>query len=68
MFHLPNAATAAATLINKLHHNLQEPSCSVNIVPSLVGNSLLDTVKMVIAGYMAIYDDKVVNFYDTTTT
>jgi hypothetical protein len=61
VFHLPNGATAAATMIHKLHHNLREPACSVNIVPSLVGNSLLSTVKMV-------YDDKEVNFYDTATT
>ncbi len=68
MFHLPNGATAAATMIHKLHHNLREPACSVNIVPSLVGNSLLSTVKMVKAGYTAIYDDKEVNFYNTMTT
>jgi hypothetical protein len=33
-----------------------------------MGNSLLSTVKMVKTGYMAIYDDKEVNFYNTTTT
>jgi hypothetical protein len=65
MFHLPNGATAAATMIHKLHQNLQELACSVNIVPSLVVNSLLSTVKMVEAGYTAIYDDKEVDFYDT---
>jgi hypothetical protein len=68
VFHLPNGATAAATMIHKLHHNLWEPACSVNIVPSLVGISHLSTVKMVKAGYMAIYDDKEVNLYNTTTT
>ncbi len=68
VFHLPNGATAAATMILNLHHNLREPACSVNIVPSLVGNSLLSTVKMVEAGYTAIYDDKEVNFYNTVTT
>jgi hypothetical protein len=68
VFHLPNGATAAATMIHKLHHNLREPVCSINIIPSLVENSLLSTVKMVEASYMAIYDDKEVNFYNTTTT
>jgi hypothetical protein len=68
VFHLPNGATAAATMIHKLHHNLREPACSVKIVPSLVSNSILSTVKMVEAGYTAIYDDKEVNFYDTVTT
>jgi hypothetical protein len=64
--HLPNEATAAATMIHKLH--LWEPARSVNIVPSLVGNSLLKPLKMVEACYTAIYDDKEVNLYHTTTT
>jgi hypothetical protein len=68
MFHYPNEATAAATMIHKLHHNLQEPARSINIAPSFVGNSLLSTVKVVEAGYMAIYGDKEVNFYNTMTT
>jgi hypothetical protein len=68
VFHLPNLATAAATMIHKLHHNLRKPACSINIVPSLVGNSLLSTIKMVEAGYTAIYYDKEVNFYNTATT
>jgi hypothetical protein len=55
-------------MIHKSHHNLMEPACSVNIVSSLVGNSLLSTVKMVEAGYTAIYDDKEVNFYNTAAT
>ncbi len=55
-------------MIHKLHHNLREPARSVNIVPSLVGKSLLSTFKMVEAGYAAIYDDKEVNFYNTMTT
>jgi hypothetical protein len=52
-------------MIHKLHHNLREPAHSNNIVPSLVGNSLLSTAKMVKTGYTAIYDDKEVNFYNT---
>jgi hypothetical protein len=68
VFHLPNGATAEATMIHKLHHNLREPACRVNIVPSLIGKSLLSTIKMVQASYTAIYDDKEVNFYDITST
>jgi hypothetical protein len=68
VFHLPNVATAAATMIHKLHHNLREPAHSVNVVPSLVSNSLLSTVKMVEAGYATIHDEKEVNFYNSTTT
>ena len=67
MFHLPDGATAAATKIHKLHHKLCEPAHTINIVPSLVGNSLLSTVKMVQAGYTAIYNDSEVNFYISTT-
>jgi hypothetical protein len=55
-------------MIHKLHHNLREPARSINIVPSLVGITLLSTVKMVEASYTAIYEDKEVNLYDTTTT
>jgi hypothetical protein len=55
-------------MIYKLHQNLREPACSVNIVPSLMGNSLLSTVKMVEADYTAIYNKKEVNFYNSTAT
>ncbi len=55
-------------MIHKLHHSLREPACSVNIISSLVSNPLLITFKMVEANNMAIYDDKEVNFYNTTTT
>jgi hypothetical protein len=68
VFHLPNGGTAAATMIHKLQHNLREPACSVNIVLSLVGNSLLSTVKMAEASYTAIYDNKGVIFYDIANT
>ncbi len=67
VFHLPDGATAAATKIHKLHHKLREPARTVNIVPSLVGNSLLSTVKMIQAGYTVIYNNNEVNFYDSTT-
>jgi hypothetical protein len=71
VFHLPDGATAAATKIHKLHHKLHhklcEPARTVNIVPSLVGNSLLSTIKMVQAGYTAIYINSEVNFYESTT-
>jgi hypothetical protein len=67
-FHLPNQATAAATMIHKLHKNLREAARSINIVLSLVGYSLLSTIKMFEAGYTAIYGDKEVNFYNTVTT
>jgi hypothetical protein len=55
-------------MIHKLHHNLQEPERSINIDPSLVGNSLLSTVEMGKASYTANYDDKEINFYNSVNT
>ena len=43
IFHLPNGAIAPATTRNKLLHNVREPAHSVNIVSTLVENSLLST-------------------------
>jgi hypothetical protein len=68
VFHFPDGAMVAATMIHKLLQKLPEPARSVNIVPSLVGNSLFSTAKMVEAGYTAIYDNKEVNFSDSMTT
>ena len=50
VFHLLDDVIAPAMTRNKLLHNVCEPARSVNIVPSLVGNSLLSTVKIVKAG------------------
>jgi hypothetical protein len=68
VFHLPNGAIAPATTVNKLLHAVCAPVRDVNIVPSLVGNSLLSTSKFAEAGYLAIYNKDEVNFYNTRTT
>ncbi len=68
VFHLPNGAVAPATTVNKLLQDVRAPTRDVNIVPSLVGNSLLSTSKFADAGYTAIYDKDEVNLYDTRTT
>jgi hypothetical protein len=68
VFHLPNGAIVPATTVNKLLHNVCSPAQNVNIVPSLVENSLLSTSKFANAGYTAIYDKNEVNFYDAKTT
>jgi hypothetical protein len=68
VFHLPNGAVAPATTVNKLLHNIRSPTRNVNIVPSLVENSLLSTSIFADAGYTAIYDENEVNFYDAKTT
>jgi hypothetical protein len=58
---------AKATTVNKLHHKICQPACSVHIIPK-VQHSLLSTSKLVEADYVAIYDKQEVNFYDATTT
>jgi hypothetical protein len=68
VFHLLNGAIAPALTRNKLLHNVREPARSVNIVPALVENSLLSTIKFAKAGYTVIYDKDEVNFYDARTT
>jgi hypothetical protein len=68
VFHLPNGAIAPATIVNKLLHNVCATDRDVNIVPSLVKNSLLSTSKFANTGYTAIYDENEANFYDAKTT
>jgi hypothetical protein len=68
VFHLPNSTVAPATTINNLLHDVRAPAWDVNIVPSLVGNSLLSTSKFAEAGYTAIYNKDAANFYYTRTT
>ncbi len=68
IFHIPNDTVAPATTLNKLLHNVRAPARDVNIVPSLVENSLLSTSKFANAGYTTIYDKNEVNFYDAKTT
>ena len=54
---------AAATTVNKLHRNIQEPAQSVHIVPQ-VQHSLLSTSKLANADYIGIYDKHEINFYN----
>ncbi len=58
---------AKATTVNKLHHKIRKPACSIHIVPK-VQNSLLSTSKLVEADYVAIYDKQEVDFYNAMTT
>ncbi len=58
---------AKATTVNKIHHKIREPACSIHIIPK-VQHSLLSTSKLVEADYVAIYGKQEVNFYDATTT
>jgi hypothetical protein len=68
VFHLPNRTTAAASTVNKLLHNVREPTRSANIVPTLANNSHINTSNFVNAGYTIVYNDKEVNFYEKANT
>ncbi len=57
VFHLPDGTTAAASTVNKLLHAVREPTQSVNIVPTLANNFLINTSMFVDAGYTVVYDD-----------
>jgi hypothetical protein len=67
VFHLPNGTTAAASTINKLLYNVQEPVQSANIIPTLANNSLMSTSTFVDAGYTIVYNNKEVNYYEKAT-
>ena len=67
VFHLPTGGTATATTQAKLLHKVREPARSVDMVPSLAEHTLISTSKFADADYVAIYDEKEVNFYDNKT-
>jgi hypothetical protein len=68
VFHLPNKIKAAASTVNKLLHNVLEPTQSANIVPTLANNSLMSTSKFADAVNTIVYDNKEVNYYKKATT
>ena len=57
--HLTPGSTMA-----KLHHPVREPARTVDIVPSLVNQSLLSWNKFTETGYVSICNDVEVNIYD----
>ena len=54
--------------VRLLEHTLREPTCTVNMVPTLQGSSLLSIRKMAGADYVMIYDGKEVKVHDGCTT
>jgi hypothetical protein len=52
---------ARATTVNKLHHKIRKPACSIHIVLKKQ-QTLLSTSKLVEADYVAIYNKQEVNF------
>ena len=54
VFHLTNGQTSNASKEAKLHHEVQDPARTVDIVPDLKHNSLLSGSKFGDATYMSI--------------
>ena len=55
------------TIINKLHHNIQEPAQSVHIIQQ-VQYPLLSTGVLSDAEYIGVYTKDEANFYNARTT
>ena len=66
-FGTPTGHNARASYMAKLEHKIRNPERDVHIVPSLKHLSLLSTIKMADANYIAIYNNDEVNFYDRNT-
>ena len=62
-FHIPNRGTAPASDVCKIEHELRDLDRTVDMVPDLVGSSLLSTRKFASAGYITLYDGRDVNIY-----
>ena len=68
IFSTPIEGIAPATKANKMHPKVREPARTVDIVPSITGDSLLSTSKFADAKYITIFDEEEVNIYDATNT
>ena len=58
VFGLPIGGTALATTVAKLHLNIRAPTNRVDIIPTLENSKFSD------AGYIAVYNENEVNFYE----
>ena len=66
-FSIADGRLHAGTNISKLHHPVQEPARTVDMVPALAYQSLLSGRNVSEIGYISIYNDKEVNIYDGCT-
>ena len=67
-FSLAYGHPTPATNIAKLGHIVQEPACTVNILPALSSKSLLSGGNFVEAGYVSICNGDKVNIYNGCTS
>ena len=64
IFALVDGHATAGSNVAKIHHNVREPACTVDMVPSLKDNSLLSGGKFAYAGYVSVCNDKKMSLYD----
>ena len=67
IFNLPNITIAQSIKVEKLEHNVQEPSTTIYMVPNLVQHTLLSASKFSGADYISIYNGEKENIYDGQT-
>ena len=67
IFALADGHPTPATTIALLGHKIQEPACTVNMIPELANQSLLSGEKFAEAGYASVCDGEEVNIYDGHT-
>ena len=66
-FALTDGHPNPATNISNLHHDVREPSRTVNIVPDIKAQSLLSGGKFSKAGYISVCNKDEVNIYGRHT-
>ena len=64
VFHMPRGTTTKARVKSKMHHNLREPTITVDMVPELNHNSLMSARKFVDDNYTTVLNLEEVLIYD----
>ena len=67
VFTVSDSHLTPGSVMAKLHHPVQEPARTFNIVPTLANQFLLRGNKFAKAGYVSICNDAEVNIYDGRT-
>ena len=67
VFSVSDVRQTPGSNISKLHHPVRKPAQTVDMVPSLAGQSLLSGAKFTEAGYISVCDRNEVNLDDSRT-
>ena len=68
VFSVADGRCHAGTNIEKLHHPVQEPARTVDMIPALADQYLISGSKFSDAGYISIYNGEEVIIYDGRTS